>query len=99
MSSPGRVCLSHARINGFRSRVLNRLSLQELENGTNSFHDGLRRFKGHEVTNARQELDPKQVGKGVAKSICPGRWGNRIRLAPENRRRMWDGNRWGVPSG
>src|SRR5437764_219714 len=82
---------------GFRYRVLNRLSLQELENRTNSLHDGFRCFKGHEVTNVRQELYPKQVGKCVAKSIGPCWWRNRISLTPENHRRMGDGNWWDVP--
>src|SRR6266536_1945217 len=72
-------------------------AVQESENGTDGLHDCLRCFKGHEVTNVRQELYPKQVGKRVAKPICPCCWRNRISLAPENHRRMRDGNWWGVP--
>src|SRR5690348_13201455 len=83
-------------INGFRYRTLHRL-LQELENAINGFYKGFRCFKRHEVTNLRQELHPKQVGKRVAESICPCWWRNRISLAPENHRRMRDGNWWGVP--
>src|SRR5207248_3155337 len=83
----------------FYARKNERTVSQELENGTNGLHDGFRCFKGHEVTNIRQELHPKQVGKRVAESICPCRWRNRISLAPENHRRMRDGNGWDVPRG
>src|SRR5438094_10540501 len=84
---------THRQRQSLQHRARNRL-LQALENGMNGLYDCLRCFKGNEVTNIRQELHPKQVGKRVAKSICPCRWRNRISLAPENHRRMRDGNRW-----